>query len=66
MDKKMEKHKTSIRLSDEAKRLIDLLAETFGVSQSDVLEISVRKWAIAERILIPKTIDQEGEGKTQR
>lgn len=39
------KKKTSVSLSDEAKRLIELLAKKHGVSKSDVLELALREKA---------------------
>lgn len=40
----------SLRLSDEAKRLLRLLAEKNGISMTAVLELTVRKEAKRERI----------------
>jgi len=46
----MKKNPTSIRLSDEGKRLLALLAEKLGVSQVAVLEIIIRDKAKEEQI----------------
>ena len=46
----MKKRSTSMWLSDEAKRLLALLAERMGVSQSDVLELLIREKARREKI----------------
>jgi len=39
----MSKRSTSIWLSDEGKRLLALLAQRMGVSQSSVLELLIRE-----------------------
>jgi predicted transcriptional regulator len=44
------KNPTSIRLSPEAERLIELLAKKLGVSKASVMEMAVRKFAELERI----------------
>jgi len=44
------KHKTSFSVSQEAERLLRLLAEKLSVSRSAVLEIAVREKAKAEGI----------------
>ena len=41
----MKKHPTTIRLSDEAKRLRKLLALQMGISESAVLELAIRELA---------------------
>jgi predicted transcriptional regulator len=46
----MNKHKTSVAMSQEAERLLRLLAEKFSVSKSAILEIAVREKAKAEGI----------------
>jgi predicted DNA-binding protein len=43
----MNKQLTSIRLSEEAKRLRKLLAQHLGISESAVLELAIR--ALAEQ-----------------
>ncbi|GHO73844.1 hypothetical protein KSD_16150 [Ktedonobacter sp. SOSP1-85] len=40
-----DKTPTSIRLSDEGKRLRKLLAEKLGISESAVIEIALRRLA---------------------
>lgn len=42
-----EKHKTSIQLTAEAKALLQLLAQHFGVSQSAIIELAIREKAVA-------------------
>ena len=39
------KHQTSLRLSPEARRLLNLLARHLGVSMSAVLELAIREKA---------------------
>lgn len=39
------KQKTSVSLSEEAKRLLELLAKELGISKSDVLELIIREKA---------------------
>lgn len=46
----MNKHKTSVAMSQDAERLLRLLAEKFSVSKSAILEIAVREKAKAEGI----------------
>ena len=43
-----EKKKTSIRLSSEAKALLEQLSKKLGISQSAVLEIAIRTFAKQE------------------
>jgi predicted DNA-binding protein len=45
-----KKHPTSIRLSDEAKRLQKRLSEKLGVSQAAVLELAIRALAQRENV----------------
>ena len=44
------KHKTSFSVSQEAERLLRLLAEKLAVSKSAIIEIAIRKMAKAENI----------------
>ena len=46
----MNKHKTSVAMSQEAERLLRLLAEKLAVSKSAILEIAIREKAKAERV----------------
>ena len=46
----MAKCPTSIRISEEAKRLLAALAAKLGVSRMAVIEIAVRKMAEAEGV----------------
>jgi hypothetical protein len=46
----MKKNPTRIRLADEAKRLLALLAEQLGISQVVVLEILIREKAKKEGV----------------
>src|SRR6266568_7151430 len=46
----MSKKKTSIRLSEEAQRLIAQLSTQLGISQSAVLELAIRALAKQEEI----------------
>lgn len=43
-----KKHATSIRLSSDAKRLLVLLAQRLGISQTAVLELAIREKARRE------------------
>ncbi len=45
-----KKPSTSMYLSDEAKRLLALLAERFGVSKSAMLEFIIREKAKREKL----------------
>jgi hypothetical protein len=45
-----KKHPTSIRLSDEAKRLQKRLSQKLGVSQAAVLELALRALAQRENV----------------
>jgi predicted transcriptional regulator len=46
----MNKHKTSVAMSQEAERLLRLLAEKLGISKSAVLEIAIRWLARQEKV----------------
>jgi hypothetical protein len=39
------KGQTNLRLSDEARKLLDLVSEMYGISMADVVEIALRKYA---------------------
>ena len=39
------KQKTSVSLSEDAKRLLELIAKELGISKSDVLELLIREKA---------------------
>lgn len=41
----MKNKKTSITISDDAKRLLEELAEKYGVSQTSIIEMLVREKA---------------------
>lgn len=41
----MDKKSTSVRLTPEAKRLLKELAKKLGVSQTDIIEMSIREFA---------------------
>ncbi|MBI3910274.1 MAG: ribbon-helix-helix protein, CopG family [Armatimonadetes bacterium] len=45
MPERPNKRKTSVSLSEEARRLLERLAEKFGISQSAVLELAIREKA---------------------
>jgi predicted DNA-binding protein len=45
-----EKRQTSIRMSQEAKRLLEKISKQLGISQSAVIEISIRQLAKKEKI----------------
>lgn len=47
---KTQKQQTSIRLSTEAKALIESLSQKLGVNQSAVLEMAVRLMAEKEKV----------------
>jgi predicted DNA-binding protein len=44
------KKSTSIRISEEAKELLLKLAQKWGISQSDVLELVIRRAAEQEKL----------------
>jgi predicted transcriptional regulator len=44
------KHSTSIMLTPEAKRLLRLLADKLGISQSAVMELAIREKAKREGV----------------
>ena len=46
----MSKKLTSIRISEEASRLRDLLAHKLGISKSAVLELAIRELAKRENV----------------
>lgn len=48
----MAKKLSSYRLSDEGKQLLKLLAQKFGVNETAILEIAVRKLAEVEGVKI--------------
>ncbi|HJR06618.1 MAG TPA: ribbon-helix-helix protein, CopG family [Pyrinomonadaceae bacterium] len=50
LPEKTSKTATSVRLSLEAKRLIKLLSQKMGISQSAVLELSIREKAEKEKV----------------
>lgn len=51
--KRIERQNTSWRISTEAKRLLELMAESLGTSQSAVFEAAIREKARRERITLP-------------
>lgn len=44
------KKQTSLRMSEEGKRLLELLAEKLGISQAAVLELAIREMAKREEV----------------
>lgn len=50
MAEKTGKQKTSVSLSQEARRLLERLAEKSGISQSAVLELAIREKAKSEGV----------------
>ena len=53
------KHATSLRLSPEAKRLLEELANRLGVSRSAVLELAIREYARREGIDTRALIEED-------
>jgi predicted transcriptional regulator len=47
----VQKVSTSVRLTQEGKRLLDALAEKLGISQSAALEIAIREKARKEKVV---------------
>lgn len=45
MKSKLNKKLTSIRMTDEARRLVELLAEKYGMTNSAIIELAVREYA---------------------
>jgi hypothetical protein len=54
-----DKRSTSYRLSEEARRLLALMAQQWGISQTSVIEIALRDIARRERILADTSTPQE-------
>ncbi len=46
----MKNKPTSVRLSDDAKRLIRLMADKLGISQTAIIELAIREKAKRERV----------------
>ncbi len=46
----MKNKPTSVRLSDDAKRLIKLMAAKLGISQTAVIELAIREKARREGV----------------
>ena len=46
----MPKQPTSVRLSDDAKRLLERIAARLGVSQAAVIELAIREKAKREGV----------------
>lgn len=44
---------TAFRLTPEAKQIIEAVAQRLGVSQADIVEMSVRKFAESEGVQLP-------------
>jgi len=51
----MKKYPTSYRLSEQALRLLALIAEHKGVNQTDALELMIRDTAKRERIQVKES-----------
>lgn len=49
-----DKLPTSFRLTDDARELIRLLVQKKGVSQTDIVELAIRKLAEFEKVKLPK------------
>jgi predicted transcriptional regulator len=47
----VEKVSTSVRLTEEANRLLEVLASRLGVSKSAVLELAIREKAQKEKVV---------------
>jgi predicted transcriptional regulator len=46
----MKNKPTSVRLSDDAKRLIKLMSQKLGISQTAIIELAIREKAKREGI----------------
>jgi hypothetical protein len=46
----MKRKPTSLRMTEEGKRLLELLAEKLGISQAAVLELAIRDMAKKEEV----------------
>jgi len=46
----MPKKAVSYRLTEEDKQIIELLAQHFGVSETDIIKLAIRKLAKAEGV----------------
>src|SRR5215213_3255238 len=60
-EQRMERQNTSWRISVEAKRLLELMAERAGTSQSAVFEQAIREKARREKV----TLDENGLDSTR-
>jgi hypothetical protein len=45
MNESHRKGQTNLRLTDEARRLLDAISKMYGIAMADVVEISVRRYA---------------------
>lgn len=54
----MEKKPTSFRLTETARKLLQVLARMLGISKTGIIEIAIRRMARGEGIV-------EGEGETK-
>lgn len=57
-----KKNPLTVNLTDEGRRLLDVLSEALGVSMTAIIEISVRRMAKAEGLETPgpsATVDDE-------
>jgi hypothetical protein len=61
--KAVERTNTSWRISVEAKRLLELMAEKLGVSQSAVFEQAIREKARREKVTVPDGRDSAAEAQ---
>lgn len=50
------KQPTSVRLSPEAKRLLERLADKLGVTQAAIIEMAIRRMAEAEGVSLESKI----------
>jgi predicted transcriptional regulator len=46
----MKNKPTSVRLSDDAKRLINLMSQKLGISQTAIIELAIREKAKREGV----------------
>ncbi|MFZ4658369.1 MAG: ribbon-helix-helix protein, CopG family [Caldilineaceae bacterium] len=54
----MAKTKTSFTLTNEAKRLLELLAKQLGISQSNLLELMIREKAESKGVKLESVQDR--------
>uniref|UniRef100_A0A6M3KYP8 Uncharacterized protein n=1 Tax=viral metagenome TaxID=1070528 RepID=A0A6M3KYP8_9ZZZZ len=58
-----QKKQTSLRLTPEAKRLVEALAAHLGVAQSAIWEMAIRQMAHKEKVKRPTPTSSQEKGE---